>query len=331
MKSVDLSPSFRFRSRVARILPQKWFARIDQTDHSKRVYIIPSAIGLYFTFISFILFLIAVSYGHNLAFFATFLFFSFVSLSAVIANENTNSITATWSHDLVRGRVGGSVLSKLVVTNRSKKTRYDICVEISGVTVGTLSELPGETQGEIEVDLGLLQLERGLYEVKRFAIATRFPFGLFYAWSWKKDAMTVIVHPKAQTGYLPEQIRPSKEEGTGATASQLGSSEFYEARPHRAGESMARIDRRRSQRLGHPQIREFRDESSLTYVLDLKGSDVEANFSIATHWLDHAPEDCILGLIFPNGVESELARGTQHRLLLLDQLAGYERSLVRLA
>src|SRR5690606_1201643 len=168
MKSVDLSPSFRFRSRVARILPQKWFARIDQTDHSKRVYIIPSAIGLYFTFISFILFLIAISYGHNLAFFATFLFFSFVSLSAVIANENTNSITATWAQDLVRGRVNSNIPVKLLVTNLSSKNRYDICVEVSGVTVGVLSELPGNSKREIIVDLGLLQLSRGTYEISRF-------------------------------------------------------------------------------------------------------------------------------------------------------------------
>lgn len=331
MKSVDLSPSFRFRSRAAKLLPERWFIRFDQTDHSKRVYIIPSGIGLYFTFISIILFLIAVSYGHNLAFFATFLFFSFVSLSAIIANENTGSIAATWSHDLVRGRANSSIPTKLIITNRSKKNRYDICVEVSGVTIGILSELPANSQREVEVDLGLLQLSRGVYEIKRFVIATRFPFGLFYAWSWKNDGMKVIVHPLAIPGELPKLVRTSFEDGAGAMAQTLGSSDFHEVRAHRPGESMARIDRRRSQRLDFPQIREFRDESSLINILDLKGQEIEENISVAAYCLDHAPEDYLIGLVLPNGVESEVAKGAIHRLQLLDILALYERSVVRLA
>lgn len=331
MKSADLSPSFRFRSRAAKLLPQKMFSKLDQADHAKRVYIIPSSIGLYFTFISFTLFLIAIFYGHNLAFFATFLFFSFVSLSAVIANENTNSIVVSWRSGLVRGRVGSSIPAKIVITNKSNKVRYDVCVEVAGVTVGMIDEIAAGAQREVEVDLGRLQLERGAYEIKRFVIATRFPFGLFYAWSWKNDELSLIVHPRALSGQLPQQTRPSPEEGHGAKASSLGSSEFHEVRPHRAGESMARIDRRRSQRLGYPQVREFRDESSLTYILDLNREDVEECISFAVDWLDHAPDDCVIGLILPNRVETELARTGQHRLQLLDTLANYQRSIKRLS
>src|SRR5690606_10852732 len=165
MKSVDLSPSFRFRSRVARILPQKWFARIDQTDHSKRVYIIPTRIGFYFTFISFILFLIAISYGHNLAFFATFLFFSFVALSAVVTNENISSLDIAWKSELFRGRESKSFPAQVTLSNNSGKSRYDIAIEVEGKIVGRVSEILPGAHIDVDVDLGKLELSRGIYAI----------------------------------------------------------------------------------------------------------------------------------------------------------------------
>lgn len=327
MKSEDLSLSFRFRKRLEIILPKFLRASLDKMARYNRIYIIPTSIGFYFAFIAFVLFLIAVSYGHNLAYFATFLFFSFVSLSAIITNENISQLDVRFREEIIRGRSGREFFGTLVFKNNSGRTRYDISIEVGGIVVGHISEIKAASQCEVQIDLGLLELGRGNYRVKAITISTCFPFGLFYSWSWKGAEARILVQPEPQYGRVLNFTRPSQLRGEGTVSHQIGSEEFFEVRAHRPGESLARIDRRRSQNLGTPQIKEYRDENSAVSVIDLRLGEVEESLAKAIYWLDHSTHDVLRGLLLPNGQETKIGRGHTHIQELYDLLAAYEKDI----
>jgi len=100
-------------------LPQQLFEKLVKKTNNARVYIVPSAIGFYFSFIAFVLFLIAISYGHNLAYFSTFLFFSFVSISAVVTNESVHAISVEVVDQIARVQPGTASPYRLRVINKS--------------------------------------------------------------------------------------------------------------------------------------------------------------------------------------------------------------------
>lgn len=330
VKSVGLSPSFLFRKRARALIPKRWHQRLERLEQVPRVYIIPTMMGWYFAAISLVLFLIAVFYGHNLAYYATFLFFSFVSLSAIVANNNIAQIHLRWKQNKGRGRVDGQALSPLVLHNSSSRPRYDIRLEIAGQEVALVNEVPAYSTVEIEVDLSRLIHARGVYAISRMVISTRFPFSLFYAWAWHRCELELLVHPAASQGSLTHHASAQEKEGKGSISKQVGNEEFFIIRSHRPGEGLSRIDRRASMRIGTPQIREFRQEKARSVVLDLRYGEVEEVLSQAVAWLDQLPEDYECGLIFPNGLSSDICRGHHQRILLYDEIALYEKTLQEL-
>lgn len=330
-KSDVLSPSFRFRSALLKYLPKRLQKRASEIERANRIYIVPSAIGLYFSFIGFILFLIAVSYGHNLAYFATFLFLGFVGLSAIIANENVGALQIEWFEQTMRFREHSSGPHKIVIRNNSKRTRYDVAIEITGVTIGYIDEIKSLEAIEVEIDLARLKLQRGLYNVKRLVFSTRFPFGLFYAWTWRPVEIDFIVAPKPKQIHVPLIARTGLFQGQGGISFGQGVDDFYEVRDHRPGESMARIDRRRSMRLDRPQIREFRDEAAKVHILDLRQGKTEEVLAGALHWLDHLDEFSYCGFILPHGNETNIDNTVPHRVALFDEIASFDKVVQVLA
>lgn len=313
------------------LLPKRFYSKISNLSGKKRVYIIPTSIGLYFSFISFILFLIAISYGHNLAFFATFLFFSFVSLSAVITNESINSLSLEISDSILRSNNGRASPYKVTVENRSGRSQFDIAIEINGKQLGVLDEIKPSQTKDFVLDLGLLDLERGYYKIERVALATRFPFGLFYAWKWKAVNLKLFVRPTPKFGHIPVLFKPSLDEGDGMTSFKQGNDDYFETRSHRKGESLMRLDRRQSLRLDQPQVRIFNSLASSIKILDLRAGITEDTLSFAVDCLEKHDPNHPIGVFFPNQTTASLGIGQQHQLELLDNISSYNKKLLVLS
>jgi len=309
------------------LIPKPYHARFFTFEKTERIYIIPTKIGLYFTFIGFVLFLIAISYGHNLAYFATFLFVGFVGLCAIVTNENIRHVTFELPHETVRVRQGVNSFVDIYPKNIGQSGRFDLDFEIHGVSVLHVEELSNKQSERHFLNLNRLQLERGIYRSKRIVISSTFPFGLFYAWKIVAKPLRLIVAPKPQKNFLHETFHGPHGEGQGASAHLAGVSEFHEIREHRERESLRRLDQRKTQQYSRPFVRDYRDEASQSRILDLRTGSDEVALAQALSWLDYLPDEVACGLIFPDGHHSGVDIGALHRIELFDQIACYQRSL----
>lgn len=309
-------------------MPNQLFEKLVKKTNNARVYIVPSAIGFYFSFIAFVLFLIAISYGHNLAYFSTFLFFSFVSISAVVTNESVHAISIELVDQVARIQPHASSPYRLRVINKSRKDQYDIAIECLGKTLVLVDKIAGLESRDLIVDLSKLELERGQYKLARLSLSSRFPFGLFYAWKWVKLDLKLLVRPKPLRKQLRSFDQSGSEFGGVSHSVLIGNDEYYETRGHRAGESLSRIDRRHSQRFNFPQIRVFSREAQEAKVYDLRGEEVEENLSAACGLLQEMSPDATYGLIYPGEQQFVLGSGQEFKEDCLDRLSVLHKPIV---
>ena len=140
--------------------------------------------------------------------------------------------------------------------------------------IATLENAPVPSlppNGEIEVQITVTPLRRGLFRLEGIILARTDPFGLFRAFAKIPAPETMLILPKRYP--LPEIVLPGEmrfQEGGVAMASNVGQSdEFVSLREYRRGDPLRRIHWRSWARAGKPIVREFEDEFFSRHALVL--------------------------------------------------------------
>ena len=124
---------------------------------------------------------------------------------------------------------------------------------------------------EVEVQIAVTPLRRGLFRFDGLTLARTDPFGLFRAFSKISAPETMLILPKRYP--LPPIALPGTmrlQEGGVALASNVGQSdEFVALREYRRGDPLRRIHWRSWARIGKPIVREFEDEFFSRHALVL--------------------------------------------------------------
>ena len=140
---------------------------------------------------------------------------------------------------------------------------------IALVSNATLDPLPAS--GEVEAQIAVTPLRRGLLRLEGLSLARTDPFGLVRAFSKFRAPETVLILPKRYP--LPQVVMPGSlrfQEGGVALASNVGQSdEFVSLREYRRGDPLRRIHWRSWARIGRPIVREFEDEFFARHALVL--------------------------------------------------------------
>lgn len=127
---------------------------------------------------------------------------------------------------------------------------------------------PGE---EVEVQIAVTPLRRGLLRLEGLTVARTDPFGLLRAFIKYPLPETILILPKRYL--LPPIVLPGSmkfQEGGVALASNVGQSdEFVSLREYRRGDPLRRIHWRSWARIGKPIVREFEDEFFARHALVL--------------------------------------------------------------
>jgi len=130
---------------------------------------------------------------------------------------------------------------------------------------------PIPPNGEVESQITLTPLRRGLFRFDGVTLARTDPFGLFRSFSRLRAPETILILPKRYP--LPPIILPGVtrfQQGGVALASNVGQSdEFVSLREYRRGDPIRRIHWRSWARIGKPIVREFEDEFFSRYALVL--------------------------------------------------------------
>jgi uncharacterized protein (DUF58 family) len=189
--------------------------------------------------------------------------------------------------------VGGAVRFHLHIDNA---TRFDR-VAIDAHCGGAAATVDVPKGGGASATLALAATRRGWLRLPRVTVETRYPVGLFRAWSYVQPDARALVYPRPDDSSLPlPTFVPDRGD---AAHAGVGSDDFATLRPYQLGDSPRHIAWKSA----------ARDGQLLTKVFTGRGA--------AELWLDFGALPAVLG------VEGRLSRLTRQVLLAEEAHVAY--------
>ncbi|MCC6530983.1 MAG: DUF58 domain-containing protein [Burkholderiales bacterium] len=289
----------------------------------RKLYILPTSHGVVYFLVLLLMLAGSVNYTLSLGFVLTFLLAG-LGLNGILytfRNMANLRIAATRPRPVFAGERAQFVLR---VENQSSVERFGLEALAPSGEVATF-DVPANQETLVAIELPAPA--RGRLPLGRVTLQTRFPLGLFRAWSYLELDVACIVYPRPESPAQPLPP-PLSDHGEGA-ASLVGNEDFAGLRAYHAGDSPRRIAWKadaRGQGLlskvfsGRAETQLWLDWASLPAHLDR-----EARLSRLTRWvLEADAAECAFGLRLPNQT-IEPAAGPGHRSHCLQTLALFER------
>ena len=286
----------------------------------RRVYILPTRQGFAFALLLFIMLLGSINYSNSLGYFLTF-FLSSLSVVAIFHTYN----------NLLKLSFGPAICSPVFaednshflvhVNNLDHQSRYSIYT-YTQQNSKTSSDINENSVTKLTINHSFSQ--RGLIDLPRFTVETRFPFGLFRAWALVQFDQKIMVYPKPSS----HTLLPIKNSGLSEGKKQLniGTDDFKGLRSFVEGDALQHIHWKSFARHQTLQTKEFSsttsDELWLNYS-ETTTNGTEAKLSQLTRWLLLSEKSTLTyGLCLPNVVIPPNS-GKKHLALCLKQLSLY--------
>jgi uncharacterized protein (DUF58 family) len=164
-------------------------------------------------------------------------------------------------------------------------------------------------------------LKRGWLEMPSFRLETRFPLGLFKAWSWIFPSTRCLVYPSPARKAPP---LPKTGQGQSGRATKGDGDEVHGLRKYQPGDSMQRVAWRASAR--HDELYSLEMEAPREDACELdwdllKGDEIEKRLSILTAWVIAADHKQLAYSLRLPGTLIAAGKGSDHRSRCLEALA----------
>lgn len=284
----------------------------------KRIYILPTGIGLVFALMAFTMLLGSMNYNNNLSFVLTFMLASlgFVSMHQCQRNLVDLEIGFAGADPVFAGQ---SIEFRITVTNHARNHRYGLQLFAGDALTEVLDLAPGESR---VCRLALPTSRRGYVRLERFAIRSLFPFELFRAWAWLHMDLRGLVYPRPADDAAPP---PPVQTAHGHRQHDArGEEDFAGFRRFHTGDSPRHVAWKAFARSGELLSKQFAGADTSSQWLDfdeIPAADPERRLSILARWVvdaDRTHGD--YGLRLP-GTEFPPAHGDAHRHRCLEALA----------
>jgi len=292
---------------------------------NRNVYILPTREGIIFVLILLTMLLAAFNYRNNLLFMLTFL----------LAGLGVVAMLHTW-RNLVRltfqaGRVspvfaGETVRFQVQLNNTEKRARFNLQLHPDEHGKNVQSIITDQASNDTNLlDLPCPTTQRGLLDLGRFTISTRFPLGLFKAWSYLDLNMQAIIYPRPSK---PVPL-PPPEAGYAHGTAQAGEGmdDFKSLREYVPQDSSRHVHWKSAARGQGMLTKEFAGEGTIQRWLNwdkLAHLGTEARLSLLCRWvLDSEQSGERYGLRLPH-IEIAPARGEKHLYHCLQTLALFQ-------
>ncbi len=129
---------------------------------------------------------------------------------------------------------------------------------------------------------------RGYLKPGRFVLFTRFPLGLFRAWSWLEFDVHVLAYPKPEVSALAPILETSNNHQSKTYNSVKGCDDYAGLREYQPGDPPRHIACKTLARTQLMSTKQFSGESSDEVWLDfdtINDSDIEKRLSILCYWV----------------------------------------------
>ena len=251
----------------------------------RRVYIVPSRLGLLFGGALLILLAGSINYTLSLGFGLTFLLAGMGLAGMVHTARNLAQLVvrAGRSEPVFAGE---EAVFRLHLANLAPHDRPELLVKHLRSGAERTVDLPAGT--EIEAALRVPAPRRGWLPAGRLMLETRFPLGLFRAWSYVEPDLRCLVYPRPERGPALPPPQPSPKSG-GARALAHGNDDFSGLRGYQPSDSPRHVAWKIAARSDDLLTKQFSGEAQVELWLDWRdlpaGMDVEARLSRLAGWI----------------------------------------------
>lgn len=283
----------------------------------RRIFIIPTRQGFALAGVLVLMLLGDINYALSLGYVLTFLLGMVAVLSMLYAFRNLVRLQVR------AGRAepvfcGEAAAFELVFHNSGQTARYRLRLRADDGTAQVFDLPPGQ---ETPVTLFLPTQQRGWRSGGRLTLATEFPLGLFYAWSYLHFEQRCLVYPSpAERGSLPHSLAPSPD---GRLQGQ-DEEEFAGLRAYQAGDRLSRVAWKQLAREQGLQVKQFTSPAGEALLFDLgllPPLPLERQLSILTRCVLDAEQQGVRYGLRLAGQETDLGLGPAQRADCLQRLA----------
>ncbi len=291
--------------------------------HSRRIYILPTGVGLVFALMTFAMLLGSMNYNNNLSFVLTFLLVGLGLVSMHQCQRNLVGLELSFAGtDPVFAEQAAHF--RIAITNHSKNSRFHIQLYADSIFSEVRDLAPGDSK---IFRLAIPTDKRGYIELTRFGIKTLFPFELFRSWAWLHMDLKGLVYPRP-ADHAPEPPPTQTAQGHRQHDAR-GEEDFAGLRKFHEGDSPRHVAWKAYARTGELFSKQFAGADTSSQWFDFEHVDedeVEKRLSVITRWIidaDRTQRD--YGVRIPGG-EFPPAHGESHRHLCLESLALFKGS-----
>jgi uncharacterized protein (DUF58 family) len=287
----------------------------------RRIFILPTREGLIFAAVLFALFIASVNYNLNLGYVLTFLLASMGLTSMLHAFRNLARLEVT-SGKADPVFAGESVLFHVNLRNPSGLARFAVGAKHAGAEID-FTDIAANRTGVLRVRIASTQ--RGWLAPGRLTLFTRYPLGLFYAWSNVQLDPRALVYPKPDRGNVPPPYSKARHER--GKSESPGDDDFGGLKSYRPGDSPRHIAWKALARGQGLLTKQFAGPYVAELWLDwdaLSGMQTEARLSRLTRWaLDAHLTRASFGLRLPGRLLPQ-GSGERHFQEVLRALALFQ-------
>jgi uncharacterized protein (DUF58 family) len=289
----------------------------------RRVYIVPSRLGLFFGCTLAILLVGSINYAMSLGFALTFLLAGMGLAGMVQTARNLAQLSVR------AGRcdpvfAGDQAQFRLGLANPGDFDRPEILLRQTAS--GAQCTVDVGPASATDAMLAVPAPRRGWLPLGRVMLETRFPLGLFRAWSYVELDSRCLVYPRPEASALPP-VATSAQAG-GARAHAQGSDDFSGLRAYQPSDSPRHVAWKSVARSDDMLTKQFAGDAVAELWLDLRdlpaALGLEQRLSRLTSWVLAAERaGARYGLRLP-GTELAPGSGDAHRAACLEALALHE-------
>jgi uncharacterized protein (DUF58 family) len=289
----------------------------------RRVYIVPTRAGWVFAATLGILLVGSINYALQLGFALTFLLAGMGLAGMVHTTRNLArlAVSAARAEPVFAGE---RARFRVHLDSRAPFDRPAILVRHLASGAQQVLDLPAAAAGEAVLPVPAAR--RGWLPLGRVMLETRFPLGLFRAWSTVALESRCLVYPRPERTPLPA---PTADAAAGAARAQAqGSDDFSGLRAYQPSDSPRHVAWKAVARSDHMLTKQFSGAAGaelwLDWPLTAGAADTEQRLSRLCGWVLAAEQaGALYGLRLP-GLEVAPGRGDAHRAACLQALALYK-------
>jgi len=311
---VARGPAARLRARLGALARPRGPEPLPVTFDRRRIYVLPTAFGLFFGLLLAVMLLGGLNYNNNPA----------LLLALLLAGAGNTSLVA--AHLQLSGLRVAAVEAEPVPAGAPIDLRVHLRAPPGrarrglSVSVGEASGRASLVDGAGEARLGLPTRRRGWLHPGRITVSTTRPLGLARAWAYAWPATPLLVYPR------PEASGPPLPAGEGDQAQahrHPAGDDVHHLRAYRRGDPRRAIAWKPSARHGILMVREYEQPRGADVVLEWSALPLphEARIARLARWVDEAEREGRRSLLRLPGQAIGPGRGAAHRHACLRALA----------